>query len=440
MSVGAFSQAMYGFETLGEGIQAGTMYGLRVKNFQCNPSPMWERETNLDPRGQLLKARGTGFAVNVSFEFEPSVNDVARFRAHHQGYAAISSPAAGVQDWAIRDFVSGDSMASDMSSISFEFDRDDGYAMLIIGMKVVSMEWKIAQNKLVTVKVSGVAIAFTFMKDAVFAPGAGSAYTGKARIRGNRLGFTDADDVANDLRARITTAGAAGVAKFRTAKGGAGAIGSGTEFLIPATPGWIEFIYSSDGLHASGDPNDPVQILFTSGGSFVLDDEWAFDPKRPKGNATFGAMNRLTAVGTKMTLGGTTYRPHTYDIKFTRPRDPYFSCGSKYAETIFKDNGVRTWEIKLARRYQDRDFFKRMLNADVVPFVCNMNGDLIATVGGVSYYEQHKFDAANCQVIAGGADVTSDKQQDEQITLVPTWNGTVVELTETIRGTLATLV
>lgn len=444
MSVGAFSQAMFGFETLGEGIQAGTMYGIRVKNFQCNPDPMWERPANLDPRGQLLKARGTGFGVNVSFELEPSVNDIARFRAHHQGFASIASPAAGVHDWTIRDFVSGDSMASDMSSITFEFDRDDGYAMLIIGMKIISMEWKIANNKLVGVKVTGVAIAFTFMKDAVLVGGVGSTFTGKMRARGNRLGFADADDVTNDLRVRFHIAGAPGTAAYRTAKGGSGAIGSGTAFVTPAAASWQDLIYSADGLHASGNPLDPVQILFTNpggvGGNFVVDDEFSVDAKRTKGNATFPAMNALTAVGMKMTLGGTTYRPHTYDIKFTRPRDPYFACGSKYAETIFKDNGVRMWEIKLARRYQDRDFFKRMLSGDSAAFVCNMNGDLITTVAGVSYYEQHKMDAQNVQVLAGGTDVTSDKQLDEQITLAPYWNGSLVDLTETIRGTLPALV
>lgn len=444
MSVGAFSQAMFGFETLGEGIQAGTMYGLRVKNFQCNPDPMWDRPETIDPRGQQQKSRGVGFGVNVSFELQPSVNDIARLRAHHQGFAAITSPAAGVHDWAIRDFVSGDA-ANNMDSISFEFDRDDGATMLIIGMKIITMEWKIEKNKLVGVKVSGVAIAFTFMKDAVYVGGIGNTFTGKCRVRGNRLGFTDADDVANDLRIRFHILGAPGVAAYRTAKGGSGAIGSGTAFVTPATVGWADLIYSGDGLHASGDPYDPVQILFTQpggvGSNFVVDDEFTIDAKRTKAVATFPAMNALTAVGAKMTMGGTTYRPESYSIKFTRPRDPYFSCGSKYAETIFKDNGDRKWEISIVRNYQDRDFFKRILNSgDPAAFVLNMNGDLITTVGGVSYYEQHKMNAPNTQVIGAGSNVDSKGRLQETIKLEPTWNGTSVDLDETLRTTLATLV
>jgi hypothetical protein len=427
MSQGAFSQAVYGFETDQFGQKSATGYGLKVANLNFKPKPTFERTRNIDPRGQRQRGRILKFDLPISFEIEPSVDNLARLRAHHQGYAAITNTATGVYTWAIRDLLAADSMASDLSSFWFEGDRDDDCAQLNLGCVIDEMDLKIATSKLVSTKFSGMSSHFSHLNDP-FETAVNAAYTGTLLVRGNRNG--------TDLAAKITTAGALdGTAKVKFTEG-ATAYGS-VSYDVVANE-WMNVILA-DGNHASGDPLDPVQVCFTDGGTLTLNDEWAIDTTRTRiASPTYPSRNPLTAVGMTLSIGGTEYVIDNADIKFKRPTKERRGGGSKYPYSMLRD-GTREWSIKLMRDYTDRDLYLKMLSGEAAAFDCTIGGDKIATVSAVTYFEQWRLYSSNVQVTDAGADVPNEKQLPESIDIAPFWDGSTVEMQETIICTVSSL-
>lgn len=440
MSQGANTQLMWGFEESGgtaqPGQKAGTMYGLRVKNLQMTPKPSFERVSNIDPAGQLLKGRVGAVSLPFSFESEMSVDDIARLRAHMQGFASIAATAAGVRTWTIRELRSGDSLAAALDWLSLEGDRDDEYAQLNLHGALDSWDIAVRSGKIVSNKLSGMSCRFTHLSDVTETVGPAS-WTGAVYVRGNRID-SDATDTSNDIKFKCSTAGALdGTGKIMFTKG-ATAYGTVEYPVVAGT--WMPVIYG-DGTYA-GSADDPVEVMFTLGTGDLTaggtPDEWAIDAKRTKGAATYPSRNPLIAVRATCTIGGTEYFIEDFDLGFKRPRKYRRASSSKYPIGILPD-GNRSFSIKLKRDYTDRDLYLKMLSATAVSFNVTINGDFIATVSSVSYYEKWQLASTNAQVIVAGADIPNDKQLPESIDIVPFWDGSNSDLAETIVGTLETL-
>lgn len=436
MSQGAFSQMVWGFEeTAGvaqPGQQAVTKYGLHVKNMQFTPKPTFERDSNIDPRGQLRKGRVGKWDLHFSFDTEPSVDDLARLRFHHQGMATITTVAAGVQSWALRDKISTDTPTVAPDWLTFEFDRDDNYAQLLLNGAIDQMDVKVAAGKIVSTKFSGTACRFTHMKDPAFTT-TGGTYTGIMNVRGNRID-ADAQDTTNHLKAKFTTGGALdGTALVKFTKG---ATAYGTPTTAVTAGVWYPVILA-DGTYA-GSNLEPVEVMWTSGGTITINDEFTIQAQRPKATATYPSKNALIAVSAVVTVGGTAYPIENFDVMFKRPRKYRRATNSRYPAGILPD-GTRSFGIKLKRDYVDRDLYLKMLSSTAVSFDITINGDFIATVSSVSYFEKWNLNSTNAQVLQAGADVPNDKQLPESIDIVPYWDGSSVDMTETLQGTLATL-
>lgn len=440
MSQGANTQLVWGFEEVGgtatPGQKAPTMYGLRVKNLQMTPKPSFERVSNIDPSGQLLKGRVGAMSLPFSFESEMNIDDIPRLRAHMQGFASIAATATGVRTWTIRELRSGDSLATALDWLSLEGDRDDTYAQLNLHGAVDQWDIAVRSGKIVSNKLSGMSCRFTHLND-VTETVAPAAWTGDVYVRGNRID-ADASDTSNDIKFKVTTGGALdGTGKIKFTEG-ATAYGS-VEYPVVAGV-WMPVIYG-DGTYA-GSADDPVEVMFTLGTGDLTaggtPDEWAIDARRAKATPTYPARNPLIAVRAICLIGGTEYFIEDFDISFKRPRKYRRASSSKYPIGILPD-GNRSFSIKLKRDYTDRDLYLKMLSATGVSFSIAINGDFIATVSSVSYYEKWLLSSTNAQVISAGADIPNDKQLPESIELVPYWDGTNSDLSESIICTLSTL-
>lgn len=443
MSQGANTQAVWGFEETGgvsqPGQKAGTLYGIRFHDFQFLVDPSSERTKNMDPRGQLLPARNGFYNLPFTTGAEFSVDDIARFRAHLQGMATLTNVAAGVNDFALRDKISTDAPSVAFDTVSLEVDRDDGYAQLLLNCALDSWVINVKGGKIVDHKLSGMACRFTHMRDPQTVVGP-ATYTGTVYVRGNRQD-ADAEDTTNDLKFKVTTAGALdGTGKIKMTKG-ATAYGS-IEYPVVAGV-WMDFILA-DGTHASGDQLNPVQIMFTLGtGSLTAGgtpDEWKIQAKRPKVTPTYPSRNPLIGVKAIVTIGGVVYDVEDFDIELKRPRKYRRASSSPFPSAILPD-GTRSWSIKIKKDYlaTERALYLAMLSASSKTLDITINGDFIATVATVSYYEKHQFVSSKIQVIKAGSNVPNDKQLPEAIEIVPAWDGSNVELSETVRCTLATL-
>lgn len=444
--VGAKSQLMWGYEEVAgvayPGQKAPTMYGLRVANFEFGPVPVWDQRSNLDAKGMQLKDDLVGYDVPFKFNSNMSVDDLKRWRAHQQGFASIANPAAGVYDWTIRELLSTDVLTVDPSRISIEGDVDDGYAGLGTNGAVDQMECKVASRKIIDWTFNGKMARFTNLRDpeAVVGP---ATFVGVVLVRGLRHD-ADAEDTTNDIKFKITTAGGSGAAKLKFTKG-ATAYGS-VEYTITygatySENNWIDVIYG-DGTHASGDQLNPVQIQFIGAGNFVAGgtpDEWKIRAKRVKGVATYPSRNPFKAGKCILTAGGTTREVEEFSIIFRTPKAYRLSTSSLWPVGLVDDD-ARSISIRAKRKYIDRYFNLKRLSGTPIAFDAELNGDLIATVANVSYYERSKFTSANAQVKNGGVrGVDNSKSLDEEMEFEPFWDGTNADMNETHRGTLSAL-
>lgn len=444
MSQGANTQLVWGFEQSGgsaqPGLKAATMYGLRVKNFQGIPDPTTLRTNNIDPRGQRQKARNGSYSTPFSFEADMSVDAIQRLRAHMRGMATITTVAAGVQSWALRDKISTDAPATALDWISLEVDKDDSYATLFTNAALDSWSISVKNGQIVNHKIGGMACRFLNMADV--APVVGPAtFTGTVYVRGNRID-SDAEDTSNDIKFKCTTAGGSGAGKVKFTKG-ATAYGS-LEYTVTygtvAAPAWMDVLLA-DGTQASGDNLNPMQVMFVGSGNLVAGgtpDEWKIVGKRTKATATYDSRNPLIGVRATVTFNSVTYDVETFDINFKRPKKYKRATGSPFPVGLLPD-GNQEFDITINRDYVDRAFYLKMLSATNAAFDITINGDFIATVATVSYYEKHQFTSTNAQVIKGGANIPNDKQLPESIQIVPYWDGTNVDMSETVVGTLSSL-
>jgi hypothetical protein len=437
MTQGANAQAVWGFEEVAgvakPGQKAATMYGIRFHNFNSLADPATERTTNIDPAGELLLARNGYYNLPWSTEADMSVDDIARLRFHMQGMATISTVAAGVQSWALRHRLTTDAPTVASDWLSIEVDKDDGYAELLLNAAVTDWTISVKGGKIVTHKLAGMACRFTHMKDPVFTTNTGT-FTGTMNVRGNRQD-ADAQDLTNDIKVKVTTPGALGVFKVEFTKG---ATAYGAPEIGPIVDGvWYEVIYA-DGTHASGDPLNPVQVMWSGAGAPALNDLWTIVAKRPKVTPTYPSRNPLIGLKAIVTVGGIPYDVETFDINFKRPLKYRRGTSSPFPIGLLYD-GTRTFDISITKDYIERDFYLAMLSASPKTLDITINGDLIATVASVSYYEKHQFIAGAVQLLKGGANVPNDKQLPEVVQIVPARVGGVTELSEVVQGTLATL-
>lgn len=434
MALGSNARIGWGFETVAAQQKAATLYGLRFASLTFNPDPVLSATRNMQSRPMQLKARLDRMNLPFSVDWDPSVDDLARLVAHHQGYtAAPALVATGVYDWVIRDLLSTDSLSSPISTLSIDADRDDGYATLLLGAAINEMDFKVASNKIVQAKASGTACHFTHMKDATMTT-TGATYTGTLYIRGNRQD-ADAEDTTNHLKLKCTTGGALdGTALVKCTKG-ATAYGSATTAVTAGT--WYRFDLA-DGTNASGDPYNPVEFMLSAGGTLSTNDEFEVQAQRPAPTLTYPSRQPLHANGLVVTIGGVQTVVDQFDIKAVRPRKEQRGCGSAYAQSHLPD-GNRKFTITIKRDYVTRALYLKLLSANAVAFDATLLGDVIATVANVTYREKLQFISTNAQVFKAGADPTSEKQLDEGVTIMPYYDGTNVDMSAVVRCTLATL-
>lgn len=435
MPLGTKSQFGYAFETVAHGQMGATFNGLRNASIKFLPGIKTDRTRNQQGRPQQPKAHIVEVGLPFEIDCDPSVDDLARIRAHHQGFASIATTATGVRTWSIRDFVDGDSLASDISRMSIVAGRDDGYGTLLLNAAITDMDLKVERGKLVNCKFSGRACEYTHMADPVVST-TGGTYTGKLYVRRNRKG-ADAEDTTNDLKAKITTGGALdGTAQVKFTRG-TDLYGS---VAYPVVAGvWMDVLLAN-GLHASGDPLDPVQVMFSTGGTLSLNDEWTIDAKRAAASLSYPARQPLRGVRAIIKINGTEFPYDTFDLSFTRPMLERRSGSSLYPIGLLMDDGPRLPVIKIARPYVDRQMYRMMQSLETISFEIVIHGDLIATVTNVSYYEYWKIVSANAQVLKGGADPNGGKiLQETGIEIAPFFDGTTADMTEEIRCTLSTL-
>lgn len=428
MPQGKKGQLGWGFEP-SAGTQATSFYFLRYSSLEFSPKRPYEYTKNMHSRGLRLQGFNEIVQLPFKFSFEPDVNTLTRLRAHLRGFASIAT-AGGVSTWTLRDLLPSDSLASPLDTISLEADRDDSYATLLLNGVLEEMDLKIEKNKLVSVTCSGMAGHYTHLADAANLVTAGT-FSGRVLVRGK---ISDPENTTDDIKVKVTTGGALnGTAQVKFTRG-ATAYGSTT---YPVTAGqWITVILADDNPNgASGDPLEPLQIMFTSGGTLSLNDEWAFDAKRAKQTATYSSLNPLHAVGATFAIGGTSYVIENCDIKFQRPRTERRGCGSKFTEG-FVDDGIQKWSISLTRQYTDRALYNLLTSGASATFDVNIYGDRI---GSTTSRERWRLYFPAVQVSDAGADPTTEKHLQEKITLEAYFDASNPDCTETIVNSLPSL-
>jgi len=332
--------------------------------------------------------------------------------------------------WTIRDLQTGDSLAQVIDTLSFEFDRDDDVAQLNLGTVLTGREIKIEKNKVVEVTYEGMSQHYTHADDPDMTT-TGGTYTGKLHVRGNQ-----APSAIADLYAKCTTGGALDGTALIKIKRTSGASYGATTYAVTANV-WMDVIIEDGVTQASGDALEPMQIMFSDGGTLSTNDEWHIVATRTKYAATYSTRNLLSGAGVKIYVDGeaTPRVIESCTIKTTVEKPERRGVGSKYNEGFVEGN-PEMHEITLARQYTDRDFYEWLQTAEDIVVDVDMLGDAI---GRGDYRERWRLYFYAVQVEDGGADAGTPGALPESIKLFAHGDATTVVCTETIQGTLASL-
>lgn len=379
------------------------------------------RTVAADPVTGQYKLVGT-ISDNTTVIFEDNVADAS--------LGANIPTTTQPRSWAIRDLQTGDSLAETIDTLSVEGDRDDDIAQLNLGVVLTGREIKIEKNKVTEVTFEGMSQHYTHHNDPEMTT-TGGTYTGKLYIRGNQ-----APSVADDLYVKCTTSGALDGTALVKLKRTSAATYDGTTYAITANT-WYDFIIEDDVTQASGDPLEPVQFMFSDGGTLSANDEWEIVAERTKYAATYSTRNLLSGAGVKIYVAGSTTPSiiETCTIKTTVAKPERRSVGSKYPEG-FLEGDPEMHEIALARKYTDRAFYEYLQTAEDIVVDVDMYGD---PIGRGDYRERWRLLYNQVQVEDAGADASTPGALPEQIKLFAHGDSNTAVCNETIVCTLSSL-
>lgn len=428
-SEGKYVQLGFGVEPIA-GTGATVWQYARIKNLKMKPERPLTFSKNNTSRGAQLKGRNLSVHIPIAFSFDPDVDTLTRLNAHFRGYAGVPADNTGSYTWTIRDFIKGtDTMSTSYDTLAIEGDRDDGFAQIVYGAVLDSRKIKIADKQLVDVAFAGVGQHYTdHGPDVVSADG--GTYTGHCMIRGTRV--SEASTTVTTLKYKCTTLGALdGTAKVKWTKG---AVDYGATEHAVVSGIWYPLLVADD-TNASGDPLEPMEFCFLSGGTLSLNDERTFAFARTKGTASYSTRNPLTAVAMSCKIAGTSYVVESAEIDTTRPYLEHRGGGSRYPYR-FLHNGLDDWKITLTRKYTDRVLWDLLKAGTAATFDVDVLGD---QWGATAFYDRWRLYFPQIQVAEAGSDPDKPGALDEKIIVEPSWDGTNPVCTETMVNSLATL-
>jgi len=424
-SQGKHVQVGWAFEATA-GVPVAPTNFLRVRSFKMLPVPMFVPLENMDPSGQKLEPEILGWQLPFEIDFQPDVNTLARLLLHLRGFGSLTNPTAGVYIWTLRNLLSSDSPVSGIDTLSIEGDCDDDVARLLMGGVIEEMTQRIENGKFMGLTLKGMAAHFTHFDEPDFDVD-GTTYLGDLRLRGR----SDLSDVTG---IKCTTGGALdGTALVKIKR--AGAYGSSTTAITAGA--WTRMLDETDDVNTiSGDPLEPAEMLFTSGGTLSANDEWSVDTGRTKATATYSSRPPLTGVGAACDVGGVTYYVNGATIAHKFPRTEDRVLGSKFP-IGFRNDVAEDWKITLTRKYTDRVLFEKLLNGASAAFTLDTYG---AKIGSTAYRDRWRRYFANVRVSKAGSDPDKAGTLEEQIELTPFYDGSSQPCVDTLNCGVSALV
>lgn len=423
---GKRTQLAIGFEKIQAGLRAAAFWFVHVKSLTFLPARPIERSPNNNPSGQRRKGRNLVVSLPFRFSTAPVLDEIVRIQAHLRGFWAITNPAATVYQWVLRTKLLGDTPPATVDTLSTEGDVD-GFCQLGQNVVLSGMELKWEAGKFAELSYEGMASNYTRLADPVEDVGNAGTYTGNGGVPAVRGYRNPADDLTDPIVIEVTTGGALGVAKVKLYKESE-LVGPGVERII--TGGWQNAYDSADDHLAtfSGNPDEPLQFMFPTGGTFTLGDKWTIESPRVRMVATYPAKNELTAVAVTTEIDGVEYVIDSGSLKVNKPLVPWSGGGSKLPYG-WLENGEEAWTITLKRKNTDDVVFEAYEAEKVLPIKVTMLGDI---VGAGLYREQWELNFAATQIASAGSNQTSQGALDEDITAEAFDNGVDPVCEETI--------
>jgi len=329
--------------------------------------------------------------------------------------------------WTVRDLQTGDSVGTLIDTLSFEFDKDISKAQLNLETVLTERQIDFEQNAPVVVSWVGESASYTRQGDAVVEVTA-ATYTGKLYTRGILR-------PEQELWFKCTDAGALDGAGAKVViKSTEGATYGTTEYFVTADE-WADAIIEDGVTHASGDPLEPFQFMFTAGGTLSVNDEFSIPAARTKYAATYSSRQRLSCNGLTITADGEARTIKKATLKTTAKKEADRGCGRKTPYGFLKPD-IEMHELSFDRRFVDQDFVNLLETAEEIIVDMDLLGD---PIGRGDYRERARFYLAQVQVSGAGSDPKKSGAMDEPIKLWVSGTEAVAACVETYHCTHATV-
>lgn len=383
-----------GFE-LAEGVPGHDFYSIPFESESFAAEPTYEPNPNLNPtgnetQGEILRMDGSGQLVCAA-----NSESLLFVRIHHHGFAAKTSPAAGVHLWELRDIEEGVDapLAFNVDSLHYGVWRDEETnpsEYRVLGAKVTEFNARTDANSYVFMDHDHV-----FLRDRIVKKpdeiAVNAAYAGTVEVRGHRAG---GDEYGDYYKFRVVTAGALdGSLPLPTIQWGKGAaaypgVGIATYPVVPNE--WLD-AHNPDGTIA-GLAESPLQIRFIADPAtdvLTAADEWRILATAPKPVPAFSARPNLLSTRCEVRFsrnGGVTWFTKVieggFTLKMGRPREVKFGLGSVFGQRIGRpDDARKWWELGFNTTYQDRDLVNAMRSGVAFQAYARFDGAFIGATG-----------------------------------------------------------
>jgi hypothetical protein len=190
-----------------------------------------ERNENQNPAGQTIGGVNARADIQPKFDYQPDVESIVPFRAHHCGMFAFGAAlAAGVHPLTLTPKEPGDEAPDYVDSMGFEISDGDGYPVALYEAAMQDFQLSFTDGKITGVTENWMACLDTYVSDAEEV--SVDTFTGKPSIFGHF-----ASSVLGNLPLRIRASSVAGEGydgKVRCAmfKAGAGTITTDADTTI----------------------------------------------------------------------------------------------------------------------------------------------------------------------------------------------------------------
>jgi hypothetical protein len=413
MSEGAGSVLAYGFEDAPL-MPGGTTRYMQFISEGLNTERPLEENPNIsashattEPENLLVESAG-------NLVYAPDVVSILPRRIHHLGWYDTTLDTAGVWTYEIRREAIGDvPMTTNVDTLFHRIYRDDGVYRMLLGGKIGQITVGGDANDFLRVTESIINSRDTFMADPLAVTGNNAAGDDiKVVAFGHR---SDPDSTADIVVEVMTTGPMDGTARVSFGKVGGPALAGAGYAVYDGRK--IPVIYE-DGTHASGDPRDPVYVMFVDdGGANVLTDgdQWTIEAKRTVSAPTYSTAATLTTVSGAIVINGNPdYSIESLTATLTRPLTENPSWGSKYRSIPVRD-GKDSAVITFDRKYIDRDFEKLNISRAKIGAYFELYGNRIGSTG---FYEKWRVEIPNMRVSGGGTNVGGPGALDETVSLM----------------------